>query len=79
MNSLVVNALALLGPDRVVIGGGVAKMGDILFERIRRMTDERAFIANRGRYEIRTGILLDQAVPVGALLMAAHGDAFLAR
>ena len=57
------NALALLGPDRVVIGGGVAKMGDVLFDRIRRMTDEKAFIANR----------------VGALLMAAHGDAFLAR
>lgn len=74
-----VNALTLLGPDRVVIGGGVAKMGDVLFDRIRRMTDEKAFIANRGRYEIRKSILLDQAVPVGALLMAARGDAFLAR
>lgn len=65
------NALALTGASRVVIGGGVAKMGDILFHRIRQKTEALAFIANRGRYEILPSALMDDAVLVGGLLLAA--------
>ncbi|MBQ6583022.1 MAG: ROK family protein [Mogibacterium sp.] len=67
------NMLALSGVTRVVIGGGVAKMGDILIDRIRNRTEELAFIANRGRYEIRISELLDDAVLAGALILAAEG------
>lgn len=65
------NILASQGADTVVIGGGVAKMGDILFDRIRRFTDERAFIANKGHYRILPSYFLDDAVLVGALLVAS--------
>lgn len=66
-----VNMLALFGADVIVIGGGVAKMGKILMERIERKTNELAFIANKGRYHILQSQLLDDAVLVGALLAAA--------
>lgn len=66
-----VNILAAQGVDTIVIGGGVAKMGDVLFERIRRFTDELAFIANKGRYRVLQSELLDDAVLAGALLVAA--------
>jgi glucokinase len=72
------NTLATTGATRVVIGGGVAKMGDILFDRIRAKTAELAFIANQGRYEILPCALEDDAVLVGALLLAANpGNIFL--
>ena len=68
-----VNILAAQGVDTVVIGGGVANMGDILFERIRKFTDGLAFIANKGRYQILQSELMDDAVLVGALLIASGG------
>lgn len=66
------DALALTSVERVVIGGGVAKMGDVLFSRIRRFTEEYAFVADIGRYEILPGTLQDDAVLIGALLLAGE-------
>lgn len=40
------NVLAIAAPDRIAVGGGVAKMGDELFSRIRRYTEEYAFVAD---------------------------------
>lgn len=60
-----VNILAAQGVDTIVIGGGVAKMGEILFDRIRETTDRLAFIANKDRYRILQSELLDDAVLVG--------------
>lgn len=65
------NLMAIAPARRIAIGGGVAKMGDILFSRIRRYTDEYAFIANKNRYEIVQSELLDDAVIAGAVLYAA--------
>ncbi len=64
------NTLALLAPDCIVIGGGVAKMGEILFSRIRRYTDEMAFVANQRHYKILESHLGDRAVLAGGLLAA---------
>ena len=69
----ITNLLAITGVTRIVIGGGVAKLGDILFDRIRARCGELDFIANHGHYEILPSRLMDQAVPVGALLLAARG------
>lgn len=66
------NVLALLAPEIIIVGGGVAKMGDLLLEPVRRYTREMAFIANRGHYIIAQSQLLDDAVLVGALLCAAQ-------
>lgn len=66
--------LALAFPDRIVVGGGVAKMGDILFSRLRKFTEEQAFVADVGKFRIEPGILGDDAVLVGALLLAEQPD-----
>lgn len=66
------NLMAISPAELVAIGGGVAKMGDILFDRIRSFTQEYAFIANRGRYRIVQSELLDDAVIAGAILYAAQ-------
>lgn len=65
------NFMAVSPPDVIAIGGGVAKMGDLLFDRIRAYTEEYAFIANKGRYRIVQSELLDQAVLHGSVLFAA--------
>lgn len=60
--------------DRVVIGGGVANMGEPLFSRIRKYTDQYAFSANRGRYEILPSRFLDDAVLMGAIYLAENEE-----
>lgn len=65
------NMLALAPARRIAIGGGVAKMGDILFDRIRHYTQAYAFIANKDAYDIVQSELLDNAVTAGAVLYAA--------
>lgn len=64
--------LALAFPDRIVVGGGVAKLGDVLFDRLRKFTEESAFVADVGHIGIRPGLLEDDAVLVGALLLAEN-------
>ena len=64
--------LALAFPDRIVIGGGVAKLGDVLFDRLRKFTEESAFVADVGHIDIRPGLLEDDAVLAGALLLAEN-------
>lgn len=66
-----VNVLAITGVTRIVIGGGVAKMGNILFSRIQKFTDLYAFTANKNRYVIVGSMLLDGAVPTGSLIAAS--------
>ena len=65
------DVLALAFPDTIVIGGGVAKMGDILFSRLRKATEAAAFVADVGRIRILPSQLMDDAVLVGALLLSA--------
>lgn len=66
------NVLALLAPDTIVIGGGVANMGDILLDRIRRQVAEHTFIINQNNYQILESRLKDHAVTVGALQIAVN-------
>ena len=54
------------------------QLGEVLLGRIRERTGAPAFAANRGRYAILPSALADDAVLVGALLLAARGgDVFL--
>lgn len=68
------NCLALVSPDTITIGGGVAKMGEILFKPIEKHTEALAFIANKNRYKIKASVLMDNAVIVGSILYAANRD-----
>ena len=66
------NVLACSGADTIAIGGGVAKMGDILFDRIRAAMPKYEFIANAGTYKIVPSIFMDDAVLAGALLSVKY-------
>lgn len=66
------NLLMIAPARRVAIGGGVAKMGDILFSRIRAFLETYAYVANRGRTEVLPSRLLDNAVIQGAILAVAE-------
>jgi glucokinase len=69
-----VNVLSLTNVERIAIGGGVSKMGDILIDRIREVVAQYAFISSRGKYTIHQCELGDAIVLVGAILIAR--DAF---
>ena len=65
------NVITLLGPDRISIGGGVAKMGELLLEPMRRNVDELVLVLSKNRYTIVACKHGDAAVLVGSLLFAA--------
>lgn len=59
-----------MGPRKVVIGGGVAQAGGLLFEPIRRTVKERVFIMPVEQVEIIPAELGTYAGLVGAALWA---------
>ncbi|HUU93884.1 MAG TPA: ROK family protein [Phycisphaerae bacterium] len=67
------NAAAMVQPETLVIGGGVAQMGDVLFDRLRARFECRLFAPLAGRCRIVPAELLEENVLVGALLL--HPDA----
>jgi glucokinase len=62
--------IALLGPRRIVIGGGVSLMGDVLFEPLRKLVAERVFKPFAGCYDIVPAALGEEVVVHGALALA---------
>ena len=65
--------LAVLAPERIAIGGGVANCGEPLFDAIRRHTDAMTFISMRGKYRILPCKTGDLAVLIGAAMYARDG------
>jgi glucokinase len=66
------NVVTLFSPDRVSIGGGVGNLGELLLEPVRRYVAQRVFLSAKDRYRIVQCAFGDQAVLVGALLLAAR-------
>lgn len=66
----VANVITLFCPERYVIGGGVALMGEVLFDPLRRYVDRYVIECFRGRFEIVPAALGQDVVLVGALLLA---------
>jgi glucokinase len=64
------NALTLLHPERIAMGGGVSLLGDVLLEPIRRHTNDLVFGPYRGKYQIVPCELGENVVVAGALLIA---------
>jgi glucokinase len=63
--------IALLCPRRIIIGGGVAQMGEqILFRPLRQEVAERVFKPFAGWYEIVPAALGEEVVVHGALALA---------
>lgn len=64
------NMLALLCPERIIIGGGVSLMGPLFWERLRaRVAGEFGFKPFAGRYEIVPAALGEEVVVIGAVLL----------
>ncbi len=70
---VVANVVTALHPELVVIGGGVAKMGDLIFDRVREVVrqDVRMFPVEGIRIE--PSLLDEKAGVMGALALAARG------
>jgi glucokinase len=64
------HVIALACPRRIVIGGGVSLMGEVLFGPLRRMVAERVFRPFADCYEIVPAALGEEVVVHGALALA---------
>jgi glucokinase len=70
------NVLAVLGPDRIVIGGGIAGAGELVLDPIREATRARSTIVGAKDIEIVAAQLGPEAGAIGAAL--AGYDALMA-
>ena len=61
-----VNVVNIFNPEMVIIGGGMAELGDILLEPGRRMVAERAFSVSSRTVHIVTALLGNEAGVYGA-------------
>jgi glucokinase len=68
----IANTYHLLGPDRVVIGGGIASAGDAVLEPIRAAVRRRATLVPTDRIDIVAASLGSAAGAIGAGLAAAQ-------
>ena len=68
----IANLIVVLTPDRVVLGGGIAKAGELLLEPIRDEVQRRVHVTDLGAVEIVTAELGTWAGAVGA---GVHGAA----
>lgn len=68
----IAHAVTLLGPRRVVLGGGVSQMpAHLWLDPIRAEVDRRVFAAFRGTFDVVPAELGESVVVRGALILAA--------
>ncbi len=60
------NAVHTFNPDRIVIGGGVSKAGELLFPALREKTEELVMKPYKGTYTIESVGLRDDVGLIGA-------------
>jgi len=68
------NAVALLGPDRIVIGGGISEAGDVALDPIRRAVRDRVTLVPTDSINVVPAALGSKAGAVGAALAARSLD-----
>jgi len=68
----IANAITLLAPEVVAIGGGVSLIGEPLFAPLRDAVNDFVFPPYRKTYRIEQAALGEQVVLVGALLLAGE-------
>ena len=61
------NLVNIFSPELVLVGGGVAKMGDLLFQPATEVVRERAYSTRVNRAEIRPALLGDDSGVLGAV------------
>ncbi|MEW6236935.1 MAG: ROK family protein [Candidatus Omnitrophota bacterium] len=63
------NVIALLHPERIVIGGGVSLMGPLFWDALRQKVKQFVFKPFMNRYEIVPAALGEEVVIMGAVLL----------
>ena len=66
----VANAISIFDPEMVIIGGGVSKVGDILFDTVKSVVKTRCFKAMSESCEIVPAGLGTDAGVMGAVALA---------
>lgn len=66
----VANAITTLDPEKVIIGGGVAMAGDVLFDKVRKIVKQRCFKVLNESCEIVQAALKTKSGIVGAAAVA---------
>ena len=69
-----INAIWLLNPDRIVIGGGVAKAGPLIFEPIRRTIESRCERTFWENLKVVPATLGNDAGLIGAAALALESE-----
>jgi glucokinase len=64
------NVIALLHPERIIVGGGVSLMGPLFWDPLQRYLDDYMFAPYAGRCELVPAQLGEEVVVTGALLLA---------
>jgi len=67
------NIIAFVNPEVIALGGGVASAGDFMLDAVRPRVDELTTMVPRGRTQIVTAALGNDAGAVGAATMARRG------
>jgi glucokinase len=62
----------LINPDSIVIGGGVANAGEILFDAVRKTLLERAMLVHARAVSVHKASLGNDAGLIGAAILAAQ-------
>lgn len=62
------NVVAVLGPDRIVIGGGISAAGELLLGPIRTALRERVTLVPKDEVEVVPAALGSYAGAIGAAL-----------
>ena len=60
----------IFNPDMVIVGGGVAQMGDILLEPVRKTVKERSLLSATTNVRITTALLGRRSSSMGAVAQA---------
>ena len=66
------NSIIHLEPERIVVGGGIAQAGEVLFTPMRRAIQERVYLAPLENIQIRAAELGNNAGVIGASMWAEN-------
>jgi glucokinase len=72
IGTAIAGLINLINPGTVIIGGGVAQVGDLLTAPIRQAVRERSLRASEHRVRITTAMLGRRSSLIGALVQAIH-------
>ena len=63
------NMIALLNPDKIVVGGGISLLGDLFFEPLRAAIEREVFQPYAQNFQIVPAAFGEDMVTIGALLI----------